>query len=99
MVPMLGNKPFHAQLISSLGADVEDIQDGGGMGGIRFLSDEKVRRPLAAIAEAEYKDEDGVLVSIVLNADSKGALYEIDSWKMDFSPLRRYPSPSDLQLK
>ena len=96
---MLGGKPSHAELISSLNADtVEDMQDGG-MGGIRFCGDDRGKRPLAGIAEAEYTDDDGVLVSIVLNTDTKGAIYEVDFWKTDFSPLRRYPPPSELRLK
>jgi hypothetical protein len=98
IVAMLEGKS-HAELTSSLDADtVEDMQDGG-MGGIRFLSDDKGRGPVASIAEAEYTDDDGVIVSIVLNTDAKGALYEVDFWKTDFSPLRRYPSPLDLRLK
>jgi hypothetical protein len=98
IVAMLGGKS-HEELTSSLDADtVEDMQDGG-MGGIRFLSDDKRRGTVASIAEAEYTDDDGVIVSIVLNTDAKGALYEVDFWKTDFSPLRRYPSPSDLRLK
>jgi hypothetical protein len=99
IVAMLGGKPSHAELVSGLDADnVEDMQDGG-MGGIRFFSDDKGRRPVVAIAEAEYTDDDGVLVSIVLNTDAMGALHEIDFWKVDFSPLRRYPLPSDLRIK
>jgi len=43
--------------------------------------------------------EDGVPVSIVLNTDSTGSLYEVDFWKVDFSPLLRYPRPSDLRIK
>jgi hypothetical protein len=45
-----------------------------------------------------YTDEDDVPVSISLNLDEHGGLFEIDIWKVDFSPLRRYPSPSDLNL-
>ncbi len=77
---------------------VEDMQDGG-MGGIRFCSDDAGRGRAVAVAEAEYTDDDGVLVSIVLNKDGKGALYEVDFWKVDFSPLRRYPLPSDLRIR
>jgi hypothetical protein len=71
----------------------------GGMGSIRFFSSEIGRRMGVAVAEAEYTDDDGVLVSIVLNTDFNGRLFEVDFWKVDFSPLRRYPSPSDLRLQ
>jgi hypothetical protein len=40
-----------------------------------------------------------VLVSIAVNSDDRGELYEVDFWKVDFSPLRRYPNATDLRLK
>ena len=73
---------------------VTEMQDGG-MGSIRFVG-ESERRRAGAIAEATYVDDDGVTVSIELNVDEAGGL-ELDLWKVDFSSLRRYPSPGDLQ--
>ncbi len=97
---MLRGKPSHAELLRNLEARaVEDMQDGG-MGSIRFIDYSSVGRHLGnVIAEAEYADDDGVLVSIALNTDTSGWLYELDFWKVDFSPLLRYPSPSDLRIK
>jgi hypothetical protein len=96
---MLKGKP-HDELLDRLSAySVEDMLDGG-MGSIRFTDESGAERRLAeAIAEADYIDEDGVFVSIVLNTDTSGRLYEVDFWKVDFSPLRRYPSSSDLRVK
>jgi hypothetical protein len=76
------------------GCLVIDLEDGG-MGSIRFIC------PLPQsmgkeLIEAKYFDSDGVLVSITLNLDKEGNLYEVDFWKVDFSPLLRYPNPSDL---
>ncbi len=77
------------------GSRVKDIQDGG-MGSIRFVHSD--RRVLGKVLkESRYRDADGVLVSISLNTDERGDLFELDFWKVDFSPLRRYPTPSDLQ--
>lgn len=77
---------------------VEDMNDGG-MGSIRFLSSEdQVSRSAQVIAQGEYVDEDGVVVSIAINADQNGELFEIDFWKVDFSPLRRYPKASDIKI-
>ena len=42
-------------------------------------------------------DDDGVLVSIELTVDERDELFELDFWKVDFSPLRRYPNPEDLK--
>ena len=78
---------------------VRDMSDGG-MGSIAFAHGKSEKIELGAIiAEANYTDDDGVLVSIVLNADKKGDLYELDFWKVDFSPLRQYPKPEQLRFK
>jgi hypothetical protein len=85
-----------AKLSSSLVVDMKD----GGMGSILFLrSDQSARHFGKAIAEAEYTDEDGVLVSIVINLDKNGELFEVDFWKVDCSPLIRYPKVSELKIQ
>lgn len=75
-------------------SSVVDMQDGG-MGSIRFISSEPQSFG-KALVEAQYLDSDGVLVSIAVNADKHGELFELDFWKVDFSPLGRYPKPSDI---
>ncbi|HSB16561.1 MAG TPA: hypothetical protein VLE22_19065, partial [Bryobacteraceae bacterium] len=56
---------------------VEDMKDGG-MGSIRFLTPGHAARHFGkAIAQAEYVDDDGVLVSIVVNIDQENELYEV----------------------
>ena len=72
--------------------------DDGGMGSIRFIYSDS--QPMEkAVNEAQYTDSDGVLVSISLNVDKSGRLFELDFWKVDFSPLKRYPKPGDLIFK
>jgi hypothetical protein len=71
---------------------VADMQDGG-MGSIRFLGSSSFGM---ALVEAQYLDSDGVLVSIAVNANKQGQLFELDFWRVDFSPLKRYPNPSDV---
>lgn len=97
---MLNGNPDQSALTLSLDAClVEEMQDGG-MGSIRFAGRNQRKRVFGnALAGAEYSDDDGVLVSIAINADDCGELYELDFWKVDFSPLRRYPTPSDLRMK
>jgi hypothetical protein len=70
------------------------MQDGG-MGSIRFVGS-GARSFGKALVEAQYLDSDGVLVSITVNVDHQGQLFELDFWKVDFSPLIRYPKPSDV---
>ena len=95
---MLLSNPAGVDLAANLEVrQVTDMQDGG-MGSIRFLSaDRSIRKFGKQIAATEYIDEDGVLVSITINTDNQGDLFEVDFWKTDFSVLRRYPNPLDLK--
>jgi hypothetical protein len=70
----------------------------GGMGSIRFEGPSG-RKMGTVLVEADYYDLDGVLVSISVNLDINGELFEMDFWKVDFSSLRRYPKCSDLIVK
>jgi hypothetical protein len=80
-------------------AIVEEMDDGR-MGSIRFKGEAGRARSLGRpVLEAEYIDADGISVSIVLNTDQEGNLFELDFWKADFSRLIRYPRPSDLKVK
>jgi hypothetical protein len=73
------------------------MQDGG-MGGIRFVRPD-IRRFGRELTEAQYLDSDGVLVIISINADDQGDLFELDFWKVDFSPLKQYPKPENVTAK
>ena len=70
---------------------VEEMDDGG-MGSLRFVRAKQNRRLGEVIAEIQYQDEDGVPVLVSLNLDDDGELYGLDSWKVDFSPLKRIPN-------
>lgn len=77
---------------------VEEMNDGG-MGSLRFVDDSQTERRFgAAFAEGRFLDEDGVSVSVVLNLDDRGALFELDVFKADFSALKRFPAMADLQI-
>src|SRR5690349_18358954 len=66
---------------------VLDMKDGG-MGSIRLVRAEP-RIFGRVLREAQYTDEDGICVSIALNTDNMGDLFELDFWKVDFSRLKR----------
>jgi hypothetical protein len=73
-----------------------DLQDGG-MGSIRLT--DKIDRPRkmgGELVTAHYLDEDQIPVLISINLDEEGRLFEMDFWKVDFSPLKRYPMPNQL---
>ena|SRR5215203_5458749 len=62
--------------------------DDGGMGSLQ-LHDDSFGRDLIQV---QYKDNDGQLVFITLVEGQKGVLFELDMWKVDFSPLLVYPT-------
>ena len=78
-------------------ARVRDMDDGG-MGSLKFAGDES-RSLGSCLVEAEFLDRDGVPVSIALNADTYGRLYELDMWKVDFAPLQEYPDFEQVTIK
>ncbi len=95
---LLSNRPdFHrlAEEIST--GKVVDMSDGG-MGSVKFIIPDG-RSLGMTLVEADYLDEDGVLVSIAVNADDQGGLYEVDFWKTDFSPLKQFPRPELVKIK
>ena len=74
---------------------VQPMKDSG-MGSLAFAPFDTGRRFGSSPAECHFLDSDGVIVSAVLNLDEQGAPFEVDVWKVDFSPLRRWPIRADL---
>lgn len=56
------------------------------------------RRFGGSAAEAQFHDADGMLVSAEIFLDQEGRLYELDVFKGDNSPLKRFPSPAQLKI-
>lgn len=90
-----GSPQFLGDTLSTV--QVADLSDGG-MGSIRFLR-QGLRVYDQTLIEAWFLDDDGVPVSLSLNADQCGDLFELDIWKVDFAPLCRYPLPVELSSK
>jgi hypothetical protein len=78
---------------------VQNMPDGG-MGSIKFYSGgpRSELRYGKEIAEAAFRDADGVPVSLSLSVDKAGELFELDVFKADGSPLVRYPAPSEVEI-
>jgi hypothetical protein len=87
-----------ANLLDQTDCALVQNMDDGGMGSLRFAGEE-LRSLGSCLVEAEYVDSDGVPVSITLNADTSGRLYELDMWKVDFTPLRKYPAFESVSIK
>lgn len=85
-----------AQLVTSRVVEISD----GGMGSLRFAGPKNENRRFGeTISQAEFIDEDGIAVSVAINLDQEGNLYELDIWKVDFSPLKRWPKPEHIVVK
>ena len=67
----------------------------GGMGS--FQIGKGNRRMRTQAAEISFKDSDDTLVVATLNLDEEGILFEVDIWKVDFTPLMTWPT--EVQLK
>ncbi|CAN0627471.1 protein of unknown function [Burkholderia multivorans] len=89
---MLKGTSQAAQFRDSLsGCLVEDMNDGG-MGSLRFYRQNSGKRFLREdVCQMMFSDADGVPVLITLSLDNFGQLFELDVWKVDFSPLKRFP--------
>ncbi|MBI3232700.1 MAG: hypothetical protein HYZ42_01425 [Bacteroidetes bacterium] len=75
-------------------AEMVDEYEDGKMGSIG-MGDETATYD-GDIAQAEYKDSDGVDVVITLTHDTNNQILDLDFWKVDFSKLLVYPTPDDL---
>ncbi|QQQ61882.1 DUF6984 family protein [Paenarthrobacter ureafaciens] len=69
---------------------VSDMDDGG-MGSLLFESAKPDRSYGRTLSEGWYNDEDGFPVLVAINLDTENEIFELDSWKVDFSPRGRMP--------
>ena len=100
IIEMVRGLPAEHDVLSGIeDAVVEDMNDGG-MGSLKFvrLSSEKSRFA-KQLREATFADKDGVPVSITINLDQSGHLFELDIFKADNSPLRKFPAPGDVLIR
>jgi hypothetical protein len=74
--------------------EVSEMDDGG-MGSL-LLNHHSGRRFGTDLIEAHYYDSAGTLIIVVLVEDDKHDLFELDMWKVDNSPLIKFPTPDKL---
>ena len=68
------------------------------MGSIRFSQRPESRRYGGEVGAVQFHDTDGVPVLATLVVDDQNQLYELDVWKVDFSPLRQIPTASEFTI-
>ncbi|HEY1259102.1 MAG TPA: hypothetical protein VGF34_07610 [Stellaceae bacterium] len=92
------DSPWAEQVMRSLLLPfVKDMPDGG-MGSLRFKARaDRDQRFGKEIGEVIFTDQDGVTVSAAVNLDNNDELFELDIWKTDSSPLKRYPQPDEVR--
>ena len=77
--------------------EVSEMDDGG-MGSLRLnhINESKFGKDLI---QAQYFDSDGILVLVTLVENQVNELFELDMWKVDFSPLKQFPTPEQLKFE
>ena len=70
---------------------VEEMDDGG-MGSLKVVVEGEDNRVYSKeLAKADLYDIDEVPVFVSVNLDSNGDFFELEVFKGDFSPLKRFP--------
>ena len=98
---LLQNAPEDTCLASELdGLMVEELDDGG-MGSKKLIPKGELSADRAfgkQLVLGEFIDSDNVPVSVAINIDGDNNLYELDVWKVDFSPVKSWPEPSAIRI-
>jgi hypothetical protein len=101
IVALLQGKPETAQFVDKLDdLHVKEMNDGG-MGSLLLVpkgletADRSFKRQIVL---GEFTDSDGVPVSVAVNVDGQGQLFEFDVWKADFSRLITWPAPTSVRI-
>ena len=92
LMVLITNEPQAHHLIDSLDKAVVEEMSDGGMGSLFFHHGDNLNRHFSRqLVEKEFIDEDGVPLIVSINLDNHDELYELDIWKVDFSPLKKIP--------
>lgn len=98
---LMTNSKFAKVIIPTLNTALVEEMDDGGMGSLRFIScaADSGRSLGRKVAEAEFMDEDGIPVYVELNLDNHSQIFELDIWKVDYSPVSRLPNLEQVVVK
>ena len=88
------NPDFHIFITTALAhSKVVEMNDGG-MGSLKFLSVRNINAKMQEeIASIDLYDIDSIPLFISLNTNTDNEIYELDVFKADFSPLKKFPVP------
>ena len=88
--------------LANISCDIDSMQvssmKDGDMGSLLFFPEDSRTRTATPSANATFSDADGMLVSVQLNVDQDGKPFELDLFKIDFSPLLKWPSKDEIHI-
>jgi hypothetical protein len=67
----------------------------GSMGSLYIVNPSKSREERkmgSSILERQFYDIDDTPISVSINIDTDGNLFELDIWRVDFNPIIKFPS-------
>jgi len=93
LIYMIKDTPEGKKIINKLPDLIIEEMDDGGMGSLQVAVENKDERLfIRELANIDLFDIDGVPLFISVNLDTNGDFYELDIFKGDFSPLKKFPS-------
>jgi hypothetical protein len=100
-VLLMTNPQIASTILPTINTMLVENMDDGEMGSLLFQSfDNNSNRSFGKIlAEAEFLDKDKVPVYVQLNLDNHSQLFELDIWKVDYSPVSRLPNLDQIVIK
>lgn len=99
MLLKMGKKCMAKYALNSL--EVQEMNDEG-MGSLYIISPTKKwedRKFGKRIADVQYNDTDGIPILVSLNVDTDGDLFELDIWKINYSPVVSLKGFRNLETK
>lgn len=89
---MIKDKDEGSSIIDTLNELIVEEMEDGGMGSLRVVVDGEDNRLFSReLAKVDLFDADQVPVFISVNLDTDGHFFELEIFKGDFSPLKKFP--------
>ena len=98
IIPLLSFLLKQARIKVDIATLRVDAMDDGGMGSHIFENSNPDAQFGEKVASCSFTDTDGTYVSVTLNLDQYGGLFELDVWKVDFSKLIKWPKADEINV-
>jgi len=98
IIPLLNFLTEQAKIEVDLTPIKLEAMNDGEMGSHKFKTNNLDSKFGREVSSCSFIDIDGIVVSVTLNLDQYGDLYELDLFKGDCSKLQRWPLVSELKV-